>query len=259
MRILQSLLGIPFLCTLLPAVLSGQYAGGSDTLSLNEALDRELLKVRISGVVDPQIHHEVIDGDGVHYGKCMQVIVQGSSDSLFHVRLDNGMVLIPADSALQDMIVTHDVILPISPNATYISRFYAMCGQMHDASPYLQAEYTTGPMADSTVRALSRYFQINHIQNKAGQHALWVFTDQAGLDDLTKYGADSLSLVITRTILNDLNIRSTIGSAPLDRPEDAELFIIPKRNAYWGLGGILMALAVMLYLMRRGKAPAENA
>ena len=37
--------------------------------SINEAIDKGMLELKISGAYDPRIFYEVVDKDGVHYGK----------------------------------------------------------------------------------------------------------------------------------------------------------------------------------------------
>lgn len=38
-------------------------------LSIIEAIDKGMLELKISGAYDPRIFYEVVDKDGVHYGR----------------------------------------------------------------------------------------------------------------------------------------------------------------------------------------------
>jgi hypothetical protein len=69
-----------------------------------------------------------------------------------------------------------------------------------------------GELADSNTVKLARYFEENYIQNMIGQHALWAYTDEADFKDLEKYGADSLTIELTKKILNDLLIQTTLNT-----------------------------------------------
>ena len=51
-------------------------------LPINEAIEKGLLELKISGAGDPRIFEEVVDRDGVHFGKCMAIILKSNIDSL---------------------------------------------------------------------------------------------------------------------------------------------------------------------------------
>lgn len=181
-------------------------------LQINEAIDKGLLEIEISGASDSRVFHEIIDNDGVHFGKCMAITLKSNIDTLVLLKLDAGTELIPFDSTFQTMIVTKSIELPLYPGQTYTTRAYAMCGQIHDAPPYIGSIYEVGLQADSNTVRLAQYFDEYFIQNMIGQHALWAYTDGADLKDLEKYGADSLSIALTTNILNNLSIKTTLNA-----------------------------------------------
>tara|TARA_B110000046_G_scaffold34410_1_gene37236 strand:+ start:6245 stop:6511 length:267 start_codon:yes stop_codon:yes gene_type:complete len=51
-------------------------------LPINETIDKGLLELKITGASDPRIFHEVLDRDGVHFGKCMAIILMNNIDTL---------------------------------------------------------------------------------------------------------------------------------------------------------------------------------
>ena len=99
-------------------ILSNFNLKGQDTLSnrkpteisLNEAIDKGMLELKISGAYDQRIFYEVVDQDGIHYGKCMAIILKSKIDSIVLLRLDCGTQLIPVDNSVQTMIVTKYMI-----------------------------------------------------------------------------------------------------------------------------------------------------
>ena len=145
-------------------------------LSINAAIDKELLELKITGATDRRIFEEVIDRDGIHYGKCMAIILKSNIDTLVLLKLESGTELIPFDTAFQTMIVTKSVKFPLYPNSTYATRFYAMCGQIHYAPPYIESSYYIGELVDSSIVKLAQHFDRYYIQNMIGQHALWAYT-----------------------------------------------------------------------------------
>jgi len=236
-------------------------------IPIREAIDKGILELSITGVFDPNSHHEVVDNDGLHFGKCMAIILQSKIDSLILLKLESGTELIPHDSTYQTMIVTKTVELPLYPNQTYLTRFYAMCGQLHDAPPSFGIYYVVGELSDSNTVKLAKYFEANFIQNMIGQHALWAYTDNAEFEELQKYGADSLSIALTTNILDYLSIQTALNKKePATQPDQqAELepdntTIAVSKTLVFAAGGIIIILLItsILLLVRRPKKEERN-
>lgn len=222
---------------------------------INEAIDKGFLELKINGVYDPRIFHEIIDRDGVHFGKCMGIILKSNIDSLVLLKIDCGTELIPNDTTFQTMIVTKSVELPLYPNQTYATRFYAMCGQIHDDPPYIESTYKVGELSDSNTVKLAQYFEKNFIQNMIGQHALWAYTDEADYKELEKYGADSLTIALTQNILNDLSIKTTLNAKKQKKEEviPENTIKVSKILIYFLCGIGLLLLTTTIYLLIRLK------
>ena len=225
-------------------------------ISINEAIDKEMLELRISGAYDPRMFEEVIDKDGLHYGKCVSIILKSKIDTFVLLRLDCGTQLIPDDSVVQTMIVTKKAIFPLYPDDIYATRFYAMCGEIHNAPPNIATTFTIGELADEKVVKLARYLDENHIQNMIGQHALWAITDQVDFEALKIYGADSLSIAKTKEILNKLEIETTL--TPTFINENSNEITINRYYLYAGCGLIFMLSIVIVVLSVRNKRKNTN-
>lgn len=223
--------------------------------SINEAIDKGMLELKISGAYDPRIFYEVVDKDGVHYGKCMAIILKSKIDSVVLLRLDCGTQLIPVDTSVQTMIVTQKAVFPLYPNETYATRFYAMCGQLHDAAPNIETTFRIGELADTALVKLANYLGDNYIQNMHGQHAMWAFTDQADFEELKKYGADSLSIAKTKEILNNLNLETKLTSDLVATKVDETDEISINRYYVFAGAGLLLILATttIILIFRRKK------
>jgi hypothetical protein len=224
-------------------------------LSINEAIDMELLELKITGAADPRIFEEIVDRDGIHYGKCMAIILKSNIDTLVLLKIESGTELIPFDTAFQTMIVTKSVKFPLYPNSTYATRFYAMCGQIHYAPPYIESSYYVGDLVDSSIVKLAQHFDRYYIQNMIGQHALWAYTDEADINELEKYGADSLTIELTKNILKDVEILTKLTEKNDDEQinESNKLILINSYIVY-GAGGLLIILTIstlILFIRRR--------
>jgi hypothetical protein len=221
-------------------------------LSFAEAIDKGMLDFKISGSYDPRIFREILDLNGVHYGKCMAIVMGSKIDSLVLLRLDCGTQLIPSDTSFQTMIATQEAIFPLYPNKIYTTRFYAMCGQLHDASPDIGTTFSIGELADTGLVKLANYLGDNYIQNKPGQHALWAYTDQADFAELKKYGADSLSIAITKEILYTVGLETELTPRLVASIEDSNQISINRYFIYAGivLLSVLLTFIIILIIKR---------
>lgn len=221
-------------------------------LSINEAIDKGMLELKISGAYDPRIFYEVVDKDGVHYGKCMAIILKSKIDSVVLLRLECGTQLIPVDSSVQTMIVTQKAVFPLYPNETYATRFYAMCGQLHDAAPNIETIFRIGELADTGLLKLANYLGENYIQNMLGQHAMWAFTDEADFEELIKYGADSLSIDKTKEILRELDLETKLTpKIPSTQFDDKNEISINRYYVFVGAGLLLLLTTTTIILIFR--------
>jgi hypothetical protein len=159
------------------------------------------------------------------------------------------------------MIVTKTVELPLYPNEAYLTRFYAMCGQLHDDPPYFESTYKVGELSDSNTVKLAQYFDKNFIQGMIGQHALWAYTDKADFKELEKYGADSLSIALTKNILNDLSIETTLNpKKPTAELLPEETIEVSKLIIYITSALFLLLLTSTVYLiLKKRKRVDPNA
>ncbi len=229
--------------------------------AIKDAIDKGMLELNITGAYDQRVYYETMDNEGVHYGKCIKIILQSKIDSMVLLRLDCGTQLLPVDTTFQTMIVTRKAIFPLYPNQTYATRFYAMCGQLHDKAPYIETVFGIGGMADSGTVKLAKYLGDNYIQNMIGQHALWAFTDQADFEELKKYGADSISIAKTKDILKnvDLETKLTPKVPPVVVVVSDDITLNPY-IVYSGLGIIvLLTTATIILILRRKKKTNINA
>lgn len=216
-------------------------------VSIRDAINKGMLELKICGAYDPGYFYEVLDRDGVHYGKCMAIVLKSKIDSFVTVKLDYGTLLAPTDSIVQTMLVTHKAVFPLYPGQTYVTRFYAMCAQLHNKAPDIETTFSIGEMADSNLLRLANYLDANYIQNMLGQHAVWAMTDQADFDELKKYGADSNSIIKTKSILNDLNLATKLTTRVKDSPnKKSSKFVISQKILYLGIGGFIILIGLVI-------------
>lgn len=219
-------------------------------IPINEAVESNMLELKISGASDPSIFYEVVDRDGVHFGKCMSIVLKSNIDSFVLIKIDCGTELIPFDTSFQTMIVTKSVELPLYPGEAYATRFYAMCGQLHYDPPYIESTYKIGELSDTNTVKLALYFEKKFIQNMIGQHALWAYTDKADFKELEKYGADSISIALTADILNELKIETALNTKKLTSEVLPDEEIQVSKLIFYGTAVLIfLLLTTTIYLI----------
>jgi hypothetical protein len=253
---IKIIIAVLSMTTVLPAIAQTENSKKPVVLPIAEAIEKKLLEFEISGASDPRTFNEVVDRNGDHFGKCMAIVMKSNIDSVILVKIDCGTELIPQDSTFQTMIVTKTVELPLYPRQTYATRFYAMCGQIHDAPPFLGSLYEVGGMADSNTVKLAQYFDKQFMQNMIGQHALWAYTDKADFKELEKYGADSLTIAMTTKILDDLSIKTNLNKGKNGKdtlPDNAinNTITINIIIVYIAAGILILLLITTSYLLLR--------
>lgn len=228
-------------------IISSVFSQEKDTMnkpaviSIKDAINKGMLELKICGSYDRRFFYEVLDGEGVHYGKCMAIVLKSKIDSFVFIKLDCGTLLIPDDSMVQTMLVTNDAEFPLYPGQTYSTRFYAMCAQIHDKAPDIETIFRIGEMADSNLLRLANYLDANYLQNMLGQHAVWAMTDQADFEELKKYGADSNSVIKTKEILNELNLTTKLTA----QFSKSEVIRIKTYQFYLAIGAFLILIAIV--------------
>ncbi len=222
---------------------------------IHEAIDKGLIECNVIGAYEPQRFLETIDGDGMYFGKCLLIVLKSKVDSLLALKLESGLLVIPTkDTAVQTMLVTHAVEFIVQPRSSNISKFYAMCTEFHDAAPSILVDFKIGEMADSNLIKLAKYIERMHLQNMIGQHAVWAITDQVSAIDLIGYGADSISIQLTKGALNSVNLITKLNqesstnkpSTSTEKEELTALTTIKTRYLYYVGMGILLIISLII-------------
>jgi len=197
----------------LPGWADAQVLSASEVpraMPLRQAIEQGVVQGVISGASDPSAFMEVLDGDGQHYGKCMALWVENGLDSAIILQLDGGTLLVPDDSSVQVMVVTHDLALALEPCEAVAVRFYAMCSEIHKKAPWYGTLFRVGDQADRKLQKLVRFLELHDHQDMVGQHAVWAYTDRVGVEQLKAYGADNRSLHRTRAILRSVGLSTSL-------------------------------------------------
>lgn len=233
---------------------------GYTLIPLKQAIEENKVKTYITGSYNPKQYYRYSDGNGVHYGRCMDVIIESHLDTFVVLKLDAGYSLIPEDSTFQTMYVTKSMEFPLYPNSTIPFSVYAMCGEIHDQPPFYGVKYSLGALADSLVLKTIEVVEREYLQNIVGQHMVWAVANSANKAELVKYGADSISLDKTISTLqaNYINC-SLVNELGVGKVDSKPAYMRVKRvTVYSGIAYMLVITSGMIFLAVRRYTRKES-
>ena len=191
-------------------VMATQAARAVQTISLNDALHKKIVKVDIRGLGS-------IDGvnSSSHYGKCMGMKITNLTGYALKINLETGRFLNADSTSVQNMLVTQNSITELQPHQSRNVKLYAMCSEKYDHAPGPDKTFKPGPMSTGNLFHLAKIIEEKKYQNNMAQYAVWALTDH--IDIASVSGDDPLQQKLLREFL------STATTKPLP-PEE------PKKN-----------------------------
>ncbi|MBD3227714.1 MAG: hypothetical protein GF329_05960 [Candidatus Lokiarchaeota archaeon] len=140
-------------------------------LTIEEAMSSPLVDVVINGTV------------WGFWGQCIDVYLEQLTTEDVTITISAGVVLSPADSGVQNMIVakTEVVYLTFSGDSEIIT-LYAFCGESSDDAPDEDDTFTVSSISygpSTCVGKILAYFETNdtYIDTQSGQFAIWACID----------------------------------------------------------------------------------
>lgn len=153
-----------------------------DTLGLLSAKQSNRIRVAIRGAYNP--HRLLSNPVSSHFGECMEVRIENTTDSTLYLVLPCGTMLLSLDSSAQNMLVSETRYFTLAPRQKKYERINALCGELHKNAPDVYVNYEVGKLAVEPLLRLAHIIEANSAQNKAGQYAVWAVTDKATKNEL---------------------------------------------------------------------------
>lgn len=154
----------------------------SDTITLNKALESNMIAVAITGADQ--------SGNSGSYtpsytGLCIQLEIENLTGNNIKVFLDAGRFLQPEDTSVQRMMVTKDQMITLIKKSKKKTRAYAMCSQLLRHAPGTSTKFSLGKKADGKLLELAQLLSKNNYQSGAAQSAVWALTDNDDVYNIT--------------------------------------------------------------------------
>ncbi|MEX2597437.1 MAG: hypothetical protein WEC59_10960 [Salibacteraceae bacterium] len=136
------------------------------------------------------------ESKGRHSGSCIRVIAENMGDEFILTTIAPGRKLAAANEASQDIIITQEVILALSPNQVIQRDIFGFCGQSQNRNPEYESRYYLGAMADSRTIKIATYLNKHRLIPESDQQAaIWVSTDCHPLSSINRINQEGLDLI----------------------------------------------------------------
>ena len=176
------------------------------------AITYEHISVTIQGAYGGTGYFSLDNGNGVFFGKCIEMEVENKISSTLYLTVNLGRQLICRESSIQNMGVTENYYFTLYSYEKKTITVNAMCMNMYEDAPVEGAYYDLGPICSGDAYdVISEIGSINS-QDASGQCALWAVTDNADGDYLRNYGADDDDVNKAQGILDAAGVNYNIES-----------------------------------------------
>lgn len=135
------------------------------------------------------------EGTGGHEGESIKLVCRNLRAQLLRLRIPQGLLMDPADSSMQTLVVAEARTVAVSAKLPAEVRLKTFCTQAGDRSPSAGTAFAVGAMAPDKLCQLLRYLDENgKTDSPAAQSAVWCVTNGnplAGIGDpdITRYTA----------------------------------------------------------------------
>jgi hypothetical protein len=171
---------------LLTALQSGTaQTNASGILELKDALAQKWLSMQL-------------EGKGGHQGESLRMVCKNLRGKYFRVRIPQGLLMEPADSSAQTLVVAEEYLVAITPKTPVEVLIKTFCTQSGEISPRVAEPFAIGAMAPTALCNLLKFMtEKNKTDVAEAQTAVWCITNgnpigSIGDAELIKFVADQL-------------------------------------------------------------------
>ena len=172
----------------------------------------EYISVTIQGAYSGTGYFSLDNGNGIFFGKCIEMEVKNEISSTLYITVKLGRQLICRDSSIQNMGVTENYYFTLYSYETKTITVNSMCMNMYEDAPVKGSYYDLGPICSGDAYDVISEISSSNSQDASGQCALWAVTDNADGEYLRNYGADDDDINKAQGILDVVGINYNIES-----------------------------------------------
>lgn len=184
---------------------------------LSEALAAKQVTIVVTGAVNDPL----MPARDNYNAPSLQMVLTNNTGGTLSVNLDDGYMLVPADSSLQTMMVTKQMAMQLQPKQNKKYLLYAMCTEAHDGGPKPEAKFVLGKRATGNMLGLAQLINSKDYQTDAAQNAVWCLTDNYGLETISS--ADTAMMCALRRF-----VAKAKGLKPEKVYEQEQTYTLPE-------------------------------
>jgi len=143
------------------------------TYDLKTAIDKKLVNCKLSG-----------NFESPHYYQALEINITNLTNKEITVRIPNGQMFISDSTDIQDVIITQEELIALSPNKNEIRPLFSMCIQEYNTAPNESTTYRLGDLATGKLSELTNEIENTKSFNTIGQYSVWAITDDFSIDEI---------------------------------------------------------------------------
>lgn len=155
----------------------------STSISLQEAIDQRLVKVKITSL-------------GTYQGESTLMEIQNLSKKDLKIEIEPGRKLLADDDKYQNLLVVKQEEVIVNAGKQVMKKIVGFCCESNDAGPNTKVKYTTKNLADNGLVMLARYIDANYSQlnTQSIQQAVWAVSNNHATAAITTNNEKEMSL-----------------------------------------------------------------
>ncbi len=173
------------------------------TYDIKTALEKKIIECKFKG-----------NSNSPHYYQPIEINITNLTKKSINIRVPNGQMFITDSTDTQDVIITQEELIALSPQQNDLKPLFAMCTQQNKSASNESTIYSIGNQATSSLGELTKEIEKNKSFNTLGQYSVWALTDDLPLEEINGFD-EKEAIHYQKYIANLLDI-----PLPINQPED---------------------------------------
>lgn len=119
-----------------------------------------------------------------YYGKGLHLQLKNRSGQPLKLDIDPGLIFRPDDTSYQDLVLPGEQTIVLAANGEAGIDLQSFCGKSYARAPGAHTSFTFQKQGDSAMIRVLQFINKYQLYNSAGQHAVWVLTNDKDLDGI---------------------------------------------------------------------------
>jgi len=145
----------------------------NNTYDLKTAIDKKLVTCKFNGNLESP-----------HYYQPLVIDITNLTNKEITIRILNGQKFITDTTDTQDVIITQEELIALSPKKKVVKPLFSMCIQEYKSASYEGTTFKLGEIASGNLKKLTQEIEKTKSFNTIGQYSVWAITDDFPLDEI---------------------------------------------------------------------------